>query len=158
MHEMHVCLSRIHLWHNGRRQSVWCFLIFHYHAATTARHYLLVAERSGVLMDRRMGWLMNSWKVLCQRGGNLNPRGGKPFRVQTTSNVKESHFPSRFHNQMTLIVDFNKVLVSINTRRSSRHQPIMLHISPLQFRKMSIEGSISLSYIVTDRSNTFGIR
>lgn len=82
-------------------------------------------------MDRRMGWLMNSWKVLCQRGGNLNPRGGKPFRVQTTSNVEESHFPSRFYNQMTLIVGFNKVLVSINMRRSPRHQPIMLHISPL---------------------------
>ncbi|KAK9971952.1 hypothetical protein ABG768_025290, partial [Culter alburnus] len=53
------------------------------HAATAARHYLLMAEQRHMLMDRWMGWLMNSWQVLCQRRSNLNLGGEEPFGVHT---------------------------------------------------------------------------
>ena len=95
-------LSGIHMCLNTGWQSVWCFPIFHYQAASlAARHYLLMTKWTADLMDRWMGSLMNVWQVLCQSGRQSKTqregrKGEKPFRLQGYSNVlhnSKSHLP-----------------------------------------------------------------
>ncbi len=90
MHEMHVVLSGIHMSLNTGWQSVWCFPIFHYQAASpAARHYLLMTEWTADLMDRWMGSLMNVWQVLCQSGRQSKTQGEGRNHLDSrdTSNV-----------------------------------------------------------------------
>lgn len=69
-------LSGIHMGLNTGWQSVWCFPIFHYQAASLAAgHYLLMTEWTADLMDRWMGSLMNVWQVLCQSGRQSKAQG-----------------------------------------------------------------------------------
>lgn len=101
-----LVLSGMHMGLNAGWQSVWCFPIFHYQAASpAARHYLLMTEWTAVLMDRWMGSLMNAWQVLCQSG-----------RQSKTLREGRNHLDSR---------DTSKIL-----HKSKSHRPPSLPTPP----------------------------
>lgn len=85
-------LSGIHMSLNTGWQSVWCFPIFHYQAASpAARHYLLMTEWTADLMDRWMGSLMNVWQVLCQSGRQSKTQGEGRNHLDSRDTSNVSH-------------------------------------------------------------------
>lgn len=159
-------LSGTHMGLNSGWQSVWCFPIFHYQAASTAaRHYLLMTEWTTDLMDRWMGSLMNVWQVLCQSGRQSKTQGEGRNHLDSrdTSNVsyptQNPTCPHCSSNQSNY-----SVTLGIN-------EAVLLCFRHLYWQAMSLQyqldlilknahrgGQSPLSYTMTDRSNTSGIR
>lgn len=89
-------LSGIHMGLNSGWQSVWCFPIFHYQAASPAvGHYLLMTEWTADLMDRWMGSLMNAWQVLCQSGRQSKTQGEGRNHLDSRDTTQNPTCPHR---------------------------------------------------------------